>query len=327
MIHKEAVEFAKKKHKGQKRRFSGGEYIEHPLRVAQIVKKYKRSHKINDLISAAILHDTLEDTNTTEEELKNLFGELVASLVKQLTSDEKEKTKQGKPEYLAKIMSDPRKMDSWALIIKLADRYDNIITLMDNNLYEKKDREFMKRYCNETGFILNQIKEKRILSKTQEKLMNAIEEKMLYFKKISAGNIRIAKQKDVNKIVEMINSDPILFGDRDLDYKKYHIEEMITPPHATYIFEVGKEIVGFISGMFYKKAKICEVYHLIVNKSYRKEGTGKRLFIKMEREAKKRGAERIFYYVSKENKLMIKISQRWNYRKGKERIFFSKRLK
>jgi len=326
MIEK-ALKFAEMKHRGQKRTYSKTPYIEHPIRVAQIVKDYKKSHKINELISAAILHDTLEDTNTTEHELKNLFGELVTSLVKQLTSSENKKKKMGKPEYLAQVMSDPRKMDSWALVIKLADRYDNILTLRDNNLYEKKDREFMKRYCDETEFILKNIKQHRVLTDTQRRLMGAIEEKMNYYKKISQGNIREASNKDVEDVLKMINSDSRLFGDKDLKYQRHHIEEMICAPHITFIFEIGKEKVGFISGIFHKKAKIAEIYHLIVKSGYRKEGTGKRLFVRMEKEALKRGMERIFYYVAKTNTPMFKISERWGYKKGRERIFFSKRLK
>lgn len=327
MIEEEAFEFARKKHEGQNRKFSGEPYISHPARVAQIVRHYKKSHRIHELVSAAILHDTLEDTNTTEEELKNLFGELVTSLVKQLTSIEKEKKKRGKEKYLADVMSDPRKMDSWALVIKLADRYDNILTLRDNNLYEKKDREFMRRYCNETEYIINEIKRKRVLSKTQKKLIDAIEKKMKYYRKISQGNIREATLRDVDEILKMINSDSRLFGDKDLKYQRHHIEEMTTSPHITYVFEIGKEIVGFIAGIFHKRAKITEIYHLIVKSTYRKEGTGRRLFIRMEAESIKRGAERIFYYVAKDNKPMFNISEHWGYKKGRERVFFSKRLK
>ena len=55
MISKKVIEFAKKKHTGQTRTFEKKPFIAHPLRVAQLVKKYKKSHKIDELISAAIL--------------------------------------------------------------------------------------------------------------------------------------------------------------------------------------------------------------------------------------------------------------------------------
>ena len=70
---------------------------------------------------------------------------------------------------------------------------------------------------------------------------------MIYYKKISQGHIREATKRDVESILKMINSNPTSFGDEDLAYQKNHIEEMISPPHKTYIFEVGEEKVGFVS--------------------------------------------------------------------------------
>lgn len=166
----DARKYAEKAHEGQTRK-SGGPYVAHPKRVAEIVRRYKSSSKINDLISAALLHDTIEDTNTTEEDLKKMFNGLVASLVNELSTDkQKAAEKGGKKEYLADKMTN--KLSSWALVIKLADRLDNVSDL------KTSDPKFAKRYKEETEFILNKLKKERKLSGTQKRLISEIEKKL-----------------------------------------------------------------------------------------------------------------------------------------------------
>ena len=82
---KKAFLFAQEKHKNQRRK-NGKPYITHPLNVLDKIIKYKKSHNIDTLIISALLHDTLEDTNTTYYELVNNFGQEVASLVLELTT-------------------------------------------------------------------------------------------------------------------------------------------------------------------------------------------------------------------------------------------------
>ena len=92
---KQALQYATQAHAGQTR--SGGDpYISHPVRVANTVAANKKSKKIDALISAAYLHDTIEDTDTTHEDLEKMFGGLVASLVQELTSDKEQIDKIGK---------------------------------------------------------------------------------------------------------------------------------------------------------------------------------------------------------------------------------------
>lgn len=163
-----AIEFALNAHKGQKRK-DGSFYFTHCERVARIVKENKDSHLINDLISAAYLHDTIEDTYATEEDILINFNPLIASLVKSLTSDKQEIRKSSKKEYLSEKMVS---MSSWGLVIKLADRLDNVSDLNNQN------REFRNRYKNETLFILKNLKDKRKLSPTHKKLISTIEQKL-----------------------------------------------------------------------------------------------------------------------------------------------------
>lgn len=164
-----AEKFGSIKHKGQTRKFSGEPYFEHPKRVAKIIKSFKKSHKLDRLVAAALTHDTLEDTNTTYKDLVTLFGGLVASLVKELTSDPEEISKIGKTEYLSKKMID---MSNWALVIKLADRLDNVSDLKTSS------EKFRKKTVISTKEIISNLEKHRTLTNTQKRLIDAIKEKI-----------------------------------------------------------------------------------------------------------------------------------------------------
>lgn len=166
---RDALAFATRAHQHQTR--AGGDpYISHPVRVANAIKQYKKSHNLDALISAAYLHDTLEDTDTTHEALHDLFGGLVASLVKELTSDPDEIKRMGKAAYLSQKMAT---MSSWALVIKLADRLDNV-----KDITTAKTPEWRQKYRQETEQILNYIQEKRALSNTHKKLISLIRDRL-----------------------------------------------------------------------------------------------------------------------------------------------------
>jgi GTP pyrophosphokinase/guanosine-3',5'-bis(diphosphate) 3'-pyrophosphohydrolase len=122
-----AIEYAEEKHKEQKRK-SGEPYIVHPLSVAITLAKLKMDIPT---ITAGILHDTLEDTDATEEEINQLFGSEVLYLVQGVTKLEKHKFKskdQAQAENFRKLILSTAK-DLRVLIIKLADRLDNIKSL------------------------------------------------------------------------------------------------------------------------------------------------------------------------------------------------------
>jgi guanosine-3',5'-bis(diphosphate) 3'-pyrophosphohydrolase len=164
-----ALRYAARVHRNQFRS-DGTEYIKHPERVANFVKKFKKSHNIDKLISAAYLHDTIEDTDATHEDLIKLFGGLVASLVQELTSDEEEIKKIGKTAYLANKMS---KMSSWALVIKLADRLDNV-----KDITTAKTPEWRSKYRKETEDIINTLESSRHLSKAHKDIIKEIRKKL-----------------------------------------------------------------------------------------------------------------------------------------------------
>jgi GTP pyrophosphokinase len=127
-IVEEAFLWAENKHSGQKRK-SGEDYVLHPLRVAIEVSKLKLD--LNS-VSAALLHDILEDTNTTSEELKGKFGEEVLFLVESLShltrlkhkANYKNKTI-GRLENLRNLILSSAK-DVRVILIKIIDRLDNM---------------------------------------------------------------------------------------------------------------------------------------------------------------------------------------------------------
>jgi (p)ppGpp synthase/HD superfamily hydrolase len=165
----DALAFATKAHSGQTRS-DNTPYVEHPQRVAKTILDFKKSKNLDQLISAAYLHDTIEDTDTTFEDLKKMFGGLVAEIVMELTSD-KEKIKElGKTEYLAQKMTG---MSSYSLAIKLADRLDNV-----SDLKTAKTPEFRERYRKETETILDRIEKSRVLSGTHKKIIGLIRNKL-----------------------------------------------------------------------------------------------------------------------------------------------------
>ena len=172
-IDNKAHEFAKRKHEGQKRA-DGSPYMNHPERVADYVERFKKSHKIHHLKAAAYLHDTLEDTDATSEELKREFGKLIASLVQELTSDKAKSKEVGKANYLTDKMTN---MSDWGLVLKLADRRDNI-----DDLNTAKNPAFRKRYKEETEFILDNLEKRRKLSDAQKNLVDDIRKKLLLIK-------------------------------------------------------------------------------------------------------------------------------------------------
>lgn len=107
-----AINFARDKHTGQLR--DGGEdYIVHPQQTAKIISAV--SPENIDLICAAWLHDTIEDTQTSFQDLQDEFGPNVAKLVLEVTA-----TRQNG------LKSFPRLKSREGIMLKLADRLSNI---------------------------------------------------------------------------------------------------------------------------------------------------------------------------------------------------------
>lgn len=161
----EALSFATAKHSKQSRK-DGTPYITHPIQVAEIVKKYFQDHpRINEMVTAAYLHDTVEDTDTSVEEIKAQFGEYVGHLVEGVTSNKNMVDKIGKAEYLSDKMAN---MDDDTLNLKLCDRLANILDL------EHVPQDFKKRYVEETIIIVSYLLSNRSITDKQKELLREI---------------------------------------------------------------------------------------------------------------------------------------------------------
>jgi len=139
---KKAYDFAKTAHEGQKRS-SGEDYFTHPCAVVQILSDYGFD---SSSVIAAFLHDVLEDTPVTPEQLKELFGDEILELVEGVTKLDKLQfvnREEAQAENFRKIFFAMAK-DLRVIIIKLADRLHNMRSLQ----YLSPDRQ--QRIARET---------------------------------------------------------------------------------------------------------------------------------------------------------------------------------
>ena len=137
-----AVEYAREKHKDQKRK-DGSPYIIHPLAVAEIVAEMGLDM---DAILGALLHDCIEDTDASFSEIAKLFGNTTAELVEgvtKLTRANFSSTEEAQMENLRKMFMAMSK-DIRVVLIKIADRLHNMRTMQ----YQSPEKQIIK--CRET---------------------------------------------------------------------------------------------------------------------------------------------------------------------------------
>ena len=137
-----AVEYAREKHQHQKRK-DGSPYIIHPLAVAEIVAEMGLDV---DAILGALLHDCIEDTDASFEEIAKLFGTTCAELVEgitKLTRANLSSTEEAQMENLRKMFM-ARSKDIRVVLIKIADRLHNMRTMK----YQTPEKQILK--CRET---------------------------------------------------------------------------------------------------------------------------------------------------------------------------------
>jgi GTP diphosphokinase / guanosine-3',5'-bis(diphosphate) 3'-diphosphatase len=124
----EAASFAAKKHRDQRRKGGDAEpYINHPLEVANLLANVGKVSDY-DVLIAAVLHDTVEDTETTAEELTERFGEKVCGYVLEVTDDKslpKAERKRLQVEHAPHLSPGAKQ-------IKLADKISNITDITKN---------------------------------------------------------------------------------------------------------------------------------------------------------------------------------------------------
>ena len=138
---RQAYEYAAAHH-GQQKRKDGSPYVTHPLNVAQILAE--ELHLDSESIVAALLHDTIEDTDVTHEDIARLFSPTVADLVEgvtKLTRVQYTSKEQEQMENLRKMLMAMAK-DIRVILIKIADRLHNMRTME----YQTPEKQKQKSY-------------------------------------------------------------------------------------------------------------------------------------------------------------------------------------
>lgn len=199
---RKAYEVALEAHKDQKRK-SGEPYIIHPLKVAYILAELELDM---ESIVAGILHDTIEDTPYTYDDIKNMFGEEVAVLVDGVT-------KLGKLSYTTKeeIQAENyRKMflamakDIRVILIKLADRLHNMRTL--NYMTEAKQREKAQETMDIYAPLAHRLGISKIRTEMEDLCFKYLNPDAYYDLKSKIEKKKSEREQYVNQIVDEISA-------------------------------------------------------------------------------------------------------------------------
>lgn len=134
---REVIAFATAAHAGQFRKYTGAPYIRHPLMVSRLVSRFKHDQ---DMLFAAILHDTAEDTAFTIANIDAAFGSSVARLVDDLTDVSSESPREVR---FQKNLEHTSRIDPRAKTIKLMDIVHNISSVV------RYDKKFAQVYLPE----------------------------------------------------------------------------------------------------------------------------------------------------------------------------------
>ena len=121
-----AIEFAAAAHRGQYRKGTRLPYIIHPLSVARLLID---AGCADHVVTAALLHDVLEDTSATEAEIVSIFGMRVCELVVAVTEPDKLTSWEDRKKHTLEIL---RESDSEVLLVAVADKIDNIRSIRED---------------------------------------------------------------------------------------------------------------------------------------------------------------------------------------------------
>jgi (p)ppGpp synthase/HD superfamily hydrolase len=148
-IEQLALDFATAAHTGQKRKYTGEDYIVHPIEVAEIVKTVAYTP---EMIAAALLHDVVEDTDASLEDILHRFGSAVADLVRDLT-DVSQPEDGNRATRKALDRAHTAQASAAAKTIKLADLISNSRSIVEF------DPKFAKVYLKEKALLLDVLTE------------------------------------------------------------------------------------------------------------------------------------------------------------------------
>lgn len=182
-MEKQALDFARAAHGEQQRKYTEEPYIEHPVRVAEIVRSVPHTP---EMICAAYLHDVVEDTPVSIGEIYQEFGDITGRLVEELT-DEYVKAKYphlNRRNRKQKEVERQATMGRAAKTIKLADVIDNTRDIVIN------DKDFAVKYIPEMESLV------RVLKEGEDLLYQRANEEIKKAKSILREHRRM-KRKDV----------------------------------------------------------------------------------------------------------------------------------
>ena len=268
-VIKKAYEYAKKLHDGQYRQ-SGEPYINHPLNVAYILADM---HADRDTICAGLLHDVLEDTEITKEDIAHDFNQNVANLVNGVTKLSKMNYSSKQDQNLAntrKIITGITE-DVRIIIIKLADRLHNMRTLQFKSEFKQKENalETMEIFVPLAYYIGAY----RIKSELEDLSLRYLRPDM--YKKIEERKLKI---EDDSKrcLQEMLLEIQTMLNDKNIPneikvrtkniygiYKRLNEGQKLSDIHDLLALKI---MVDEVANCYYALGMIHQEYHPINNK-------------------------------------------------------------
>lgn len=149
LVVAKALEFATEAHQGQVRKYTNEPYINHPIAVSRLVASVTDNQ---DMIAAALLHDTVEDTDVTLADIGREFGGIIGAWVENLTDISKPEDGNRAARKLIDLRHTELALPP-AKTIKLADLIDNTGSIVE------RDPKFAVTYMKEKKMLLDVLKQ------------------------------------------------------------------------------------------------------------------------------------------------------------------------
>lgn len=195
-----AYVFAAKAHRGQERR-SGEPYLSHPLAVAEILAELRLDVSS---IAAGLLHDAVEDTRATIEEIRDLFGDEVAALVDGVTKISKLPfaTREDRQAESFRKMLLAMSKDIRVIVIKFADRLHNMRTL--DPLPEAKQRAIARETLDIYAPLANRLGIARIKGELEDLALRSLDPEAYRDLQGRVAKKRAAREGEINEAIAIL---------------------------------------------------------------------------------------------------------------------------
>jgi len=168
--------FAKEKHSKMTRKDGTTPYFVH---LESVVSRLKSMGIVNeDVLCAALLHDTMEDTNTSFDDIFEQFGRDVAILVSSLSKDVKLPKKERESQYVTQLKNAPFE----AKLIKLCDIAANLSDLKNSDLSKTKRLKTVKTKLHYLNIIKNEIMENKANVPRIQSIIDGINDVLIHYK-------------------------------------------------------------------------------------------------------------------------------------------------